>query len=416
MATKRAPSGRRSEEEVVLYTPTAENINKNVADGTFFRVRGKRSSKNTLSLGGAEKMWEKDPGFIYVPIYNLAGTEEDVASVLIELTQGDREEVGRVLSEAITSRNYNVPVADGGQMENYEQLLRNYRVLHNLIREKRTEGFNARGEPIITLDLLPYIVSELSATQEVVGQAAPRPRTPSRRKVAAPTAPQTKRTNAKSLLTRMMSLPEGKVLDVSAMKEDGSGVRTINIPGPTSGKVGTDLSEIRIVSSNLENYDRALKILEAELVQQGQPTDLSAFVAGWQANKASAPARSRRATATTTPTRGPASPRRTRQPTGGRQLPPLQQQQFAQRFLPNPTQERTSPNGLVTTPPRRTSPRGFVTTPPREASPVEEVNEELQPSSPRAPARGRPNLNTIRRIPALNFGKASQPGGARINF
>ena len=65
-----------------------------------------------------------------------------------------------------------------------------------------------------------------------------------------------KNIDKKSLLYKLKNLKEGKVLDVSSIKE----IKTINIPNKKSKKIG-DPNGIRIVSSSLMNYIKAIRML-----------------------------------------------------------------------------------------------------------------------------------------------------------
>jgi hypothetical protein len=64
--------------------------------------------------------------------------------------------------------------------------------------------------------------------------------------------------NSAKLSERIASLPPGKVIDVSNIKEDGSGVRMIAIPGPRSKKFGIDDPAIPFVSNNFQAYETAI--------------------------------------------------------------------------------------------------------------------------------------------------------------
>lgn len=61
----------------------------------------------------------------------------------------------------------------------------------------------------------------------------------------------------KSLIDR---LPVGKVLDVSAMQNNGAGIRTIQ--KPVQGRTAYfSVEGLPIVSTNFENYSRAIQLL-----------------------------------------------------------------------------------------------------------------------------------------------------------
>lgn len=66
------------------------------------------------------------------------------------------------------------------------------------------------------------------------------------------------------LLHRIRSVPQGKVLDVSNMNPDGSGIKLILIPGPRSMKFGIDDPNIPFVSNNIESYEAVILMAYGE--------------------------------------------------------------------------------------------------------------------------------------------------------
>ena len=94
---------------------------------------------------------------------------------------------------------------------------------------------------------LTYLASNLSSAKTAKVQA----------KVSAPTNRKGRRVD---LTSRVGSLKEGKVLDVSNMKEGGANIKSINVPSQSSAKVGID-SFPSVVSSSAANYQTALGML-----------------------------------------------------------------------------------------------------------------------------------------------------------
>nr|WIL04454.1 hypothetical protein Clen_524 [Cedratvirus lena] len=377
--TLKTPRVRKPEAEELLV-PTDATIKKNVKEGTFFRVRGKKSVKNNLSIGGAKNKFKAEPKFIYVPAdLNLAGTEEDVVAVLEKLVPED--EIDEVLRQAITSENYNVPESQGGKKEIFDELVRDYNLKQKGEAERRQEGISASGKPIVTLGMLDYIISNLDNAVETAPSKATTgtPKGPSRTKSAKTAAPSSR---VKTLSSKIAALAEGKVLNVSKMDANGVGARVVNTPGPNSTIVGVDLNEIPIVSSTEEGYANALDVLSRETGR-----DYTPLIEDWREARENVAPRSNRpvsiAAATSSRKKGKAlaSPRRRT----GKTLPSL-----------NESTPPTSPPGVrklqgmasrtfgsrVTSPPTSPAARR---SPSPERIPVEEEAEEERVSPRRSP-------------------------------
>lgn len=63
---------------------------------------------------------------------------------------------------------------------------------------------------------------------------------------------------------RFINLPPGKVLDVSLLSFDGTGMRTVNPPTDKSSRIM--IPDLRIISNNLETYAIAVKAVDADLL------------------------------------------------------------------------------------------------------------------------------------------------------
>ncbi|SHO33634.1 Hypothetical protein BQ3484_566 [Cedratvirus A11] len=397
----KTPRARKQEVEELLV-PSQGTIDKNVKDGTFFRVRGKKSVKNNLSIGGAKNRFKSDPTFIYLPAgLNLAGSEGDVIAVLEKLVP--EGEIDEVLQQAITAENYNVPVSQGGKKEIFDALVRDYGLKQRGEVERRQEGISASGKPIVTLGMLDYIISNLdTAVESAPSKGTATPKGPSRTKSAKSTRTAAPSSRVKTLSSKIASLAQGKVLNVSKMDANGVGARVINVPGPTSTIVGVDLEEIPIVSSTEEGYANALDVLSRETNR-----DYTPLIEDWREAKENVAPRSNRPVSLATASsrskgKKLASPRRTRtlpnlnestpptSPPGVRKLaamaatrtfgsrvtspptsPTARRSPLAQRIVEEEAEER-APVRRSPSPPRR-SPS------PVRTSPLQETTRQLTP-------------------------------------
>jgi hypothetical protein len=239
--------GKRQSAKGGPLIPTKSDINTNIAAGTFFRVDKKNGGKATLSIRGAKTMWSKNPNFVYVPGVNIAGDLKAVTEALTIMSKGAKYNREKLLQGAITKKNYNIPISKGGQKENYQELFDLYSRKQEVLKRDMREGINSAGKPFVTLDMLGYILENIM-TEENTGQV-------SKRGVS-------NRSRAKTLVERIKNLPQGKVLDVSKIREDGKGAITIQTPRSDSPKIG--ISKLRIVSDNIKALQKALEIYSEE--------------------------------------------------------------------------------------------------------------------------------------------------------
>lgn len=407
--------------ELELLAPSATTIQANIKNNTFFRVLGKRTSKNNLSLGGAEDIWKKYPDFIYEPFFRLAGTPDNVRTVLLDLTDNNVAKADSLIDKAITSENYDVPLAEGGQMETFDQIYQEYKASRVLAKKNKIEGYNAAGQPIPTLDILPAIKEALKEG-EVTEKT--KPLAPSRKRVTSTKATQ-------NLLFRMEHLPAGKVLNVSKLDKEGKGARTINTPSNQSKFVGFDIGQLPIVSDNLEGYTNAIRELEMNAQEEGRKTEeggpvvLDEYIPRWQeAHASKVTSRSRRAAPVSTRVKGltGAAPARrivSARPVGEiplapRKVTPRREIVPTEEVIPrrvSSEQERAARVPLPVSPPEE------IVTPPRQPSPpAVTALSQLKPQgapSPRAARYAAPGaLPTT--MPRLSIGGA--PTGTSRRF
>jgi hypothetical protein len=89
--------------QTVKRRPTISNESASKARQQHYYVKADGSGK--LKLSGAERMFEKNPSIVYVPLLNVVGTVDDIISLLAE-SGYDRGDVDRLIASAYTASNY----------------------------------------------------------------------------------------------------------------------------------------------------------------------------------------------------------------------------------------------------------------------------------------------------------------------
>ena len=190
-----------------------------------------------LLLSGAQKRWA-DPqhaGDVYVPKLRLVGTPAQVITLLRGYGIQDAQIQGWI-DEAYTAQNYQTVFRDRFLQEIavYEQY-------------KKAKELTKKG-PVVTLADVTTIFEAIKG-----GVTIGKPTT-----VKTPTG---RGGRSETLLQRLTKLEAGKVIDVSNMKDNGTGAKTIKKPGGASKKRGVE--GLNIVSSDFNNYKRAVEMLGA---------------------------------------------------------------------------------------------------------------------------------------------------------
>lgn len=213
-------------------------------------------TSSSLTLTGAPARWKNSASAseIYLPDVRVVGSPDNVRTVLH--TAGyDPQQIEQFVTNAYTVSNYNVPAAQGGKAEQYADEVVRYREY----KKTQTNQQATEPGPTVTLNQLDYLVSTLpQAVTTKLGtktKATPAAKAPKRRTVGVGG-------RFGSLFERLQGLQPGKVLDVSNMKETGANIKTIPTPSDKSSKVGVE--GLSIVSSNYENYARAIAMLPPE--------------------------------------------------------------------------------------------------------------------------------------------------------
>lgn len=192
-----------------------------------------------LRISGAEKRWKspENEHDIYVGgEFRIVGTTKELTEFFRGLNKTDNE-IKEIISMGYSSKNYNT-----SKKEQFERELQEY----DDWRQKQPKT----TKPTVHLEDLSFIVGGLHGASVL--------KTHRERK-----STNVARNRHIPLKQRLTSLTEGKVLDVSYMENDGSGIKIIEKPRTTkSKKIGVE--GLAIVSSSRTTYAQALKLLGSE--------------------------------------------------------------------------------------------------------------------------------------------------------
>lgn len=289
MAGKRAPAQPWSEEKQAA----AEK-------GRFYIKLGDK--RGTLLLSGAAKKWQSDPSFVYVPSLRVAGTPADIERVFvgIGIPAGD---VRQHIASGYTAASAAGPLAGGYQAE-LDQLAASKKTAAK--RSPQVGPMSSISEVARLIDSATVVGGPVKAKKSPKAKKAKKSaakkspkakksaakKSPKAKKSAAKKSPKAKKSAAKSpkaspkgkrgardLGDKIAALSAGKVMDVSKLHVDGSGAKTINMPGDKSKKV--QVPGRMIVSDNKNGINAAAKIL-------GDTSIVDSWVAARKAGKGSA--------------------------------------------------------------------------------------------------------------------------------
>jgi hypothetical protein len=261
-------------------------------NGTYIKLGDKRGS---LSVTGAPAMWKKDSTFVYLPNLRVAGRSSDVQRVLGELG---------LIEPDIRAE---LAAAHRAGSENSAAFMAEVEEVKAMKARGKTGGTKAKTAQLA--HSIAYYAEQVdSATVESKAGTERKSRSPkkgvkktaakkgkSRSKSASPKAkkagakkgtkkagtksksrsksaspkkrgsPKGKR-GAKPLAEKLEALAEGKVMDVSNLRADGSGAKVVVQPGAKSKKVL--VPGFRLVSDKKNGIKAAAKLLGDESVVQ----------------------------------------------------------------------------------------------------------------------------------------------------
>lgn len=177
--------------------PTHDQIIKAGNEHKYLRVGGNGGS---LVLSGAKRMFGANPGFTYLPGSRLAGFPDDLEKVLRDMKMEEAD-----IDEQFAIGYAMVPGEDG------KPVLSNSAEFEAELAELK--AFQGKDKPVkekVTLETMTTSKPKKTAEKSTTGRAKG------------------------DLSERLSALAEGKALDVSAMKPDGSGARSVQMPKTTT--------------------------------------------------------------------------------------------------------------------------------------------------------------------------------------
>lgn len=232
-------------EKGMTWSPQAAE--KARAEHKYIKVGGKGGK---LSITGAKKNFEKFPDFVYLPEQRIAGRKADV----IKLLQKYNQDVTAKMANAITAETHSTHTGYHQELEAYEKHLED-------TKEQRTAKTTAA--PKYTLKDLEWMVEGLDKVEWVPKSSA------SGKSAKSPTSGGGRGGSRGAKKTILEKLKEAKdkdrVLDVSAMKEGFTGIRSVQVPqGKRTKKIQVPGLNIICDPSKFSNYQAVVQQLGPE--------------------------------------------------------------------------------------------------------------------------------------------------------
>ena len=217
-----------------LYWSKEEAV-KAVAKHTFIRV-SKSDKRSMRQITGAERVWSNPDtrDEIYITTFRISGKTDDVKTALLAAGYSP-EQVSGAISTAITVENYK-----RRQRKSYNKEKENLKLYKIEEKEKREKSQ-------VPWETLLQIAANVKEAQVVMKE---RPKTPG------------KKGKGKTMVDRFEEMHdhEGKIIDVSEMREDGTKITLKSKPKSERGRF-VFIESIPIMSRSEEKYLRALEML-----------------------------------------------------------------------------------------------------------------------------------------------------------
>lgn len=226
---KRNTSKSTSTTDVFQWTP--EQIKKACDEHYYVKTNAEKSKQ--LLITGALGRWKKDANVndIYCREVRLVGTPKSISTIL--LTNGlAQNEVDSYINNSYNKDNILTTLKD--QFEKEVKECREYKKQLKRDNENNTQSIRVTD-----------IVQKISPNKS--GNMSFKKKTELHRD--------------QTIVQKYNSRPEGRVMDVSSMRNDGSGIKNRDVEA-TKNRKG-NVGKYAIVSSNVENYQIALRALGA---------------------------------------------------------------------------------------------------------------------------------------------------------
>ena len=208
---------------------------KALSKHTFIRV-SPSEKRSTRQMTGAERVWSlpetKDE--IYLITFRISGKKGDVQTSLINAGYSP-ETVSTALGDAVTFENHKTT-----KKEAYEREIEKLKIFKQEEKERKKQQD-------IDWETLLKISSNIKRAHVVMKDRSASPKKTGR---------------GKTLLERFEEVRylEGKMIDVTEMRDDGTGIKIQSKPTTERGQK-VFLASIPIMSKNQEKYLRALEML-----------------------------------------------------------------------------------------------------------------------------------------------------------
>lgn len=200
-----------------------------LAKDKHYYIKVGTPSVSHLSLTGCQGRWKKEPNFIYLPTFRLAGSNEAVRAVLKQNAYSEAD-INNAIKHAYSATN------QGGDFQKEMEACQAFRSTKPKVAKN----------PVTAESLKLLLKGELKLV----------PRN-------TITQPSRVTTNSKvePIASQLANLAEDKYLDVSKMKANGSNItkRPLAVLNKRTKRVAID--SVRIISSNEENLVAALRLL-----------------------------------------------------------------------------------------------------------------------------------------------------------
>lgn len=190
-----------------------------------------------VNMTDAHRIWMDNNSVVFQTGYRIAGTAEDITDALLAANVA-QEDIVDLLNTSITVDNYS------NEMKSvYNEEIALYNAWMRSVLKSNADAPGAKLFDVMAA-VNPDLLHRVKSTQEG--------------KTLGVTTGKARGRRMQSLIDKIAKLAPNKVLDVSRLKPDGTGTRSID-PPVTARKLGSP--NLPIVSSDFEHYLMAINML-----------------------------------------------------------------------------------------------------------------------------------------------------------
>ena len=203
----------------------------------------------------AEEMWMVNPEIIFQSNYRIAGTPNDVFEVLLS-NDVSEEDADDVINNSLTYNNYN------NQLKHiYQEEFKLYNEWkRNVIASNEQTASVKLYDMVVNVN--PDFILETKNEQDLLAMGIITSQKGIGKSIKSTRSTRSSRSSVnftENFRNKITNLKPGYVLDVSDLKTNGTGAKTIKIPQKT-GKFG--YPGLNIVSNNITTYKLAMSMLQ----------------------------------------------------------------------------------------------------------------------------------------------------------